>query len=83
MVVEGGFGPFFSCLIVCNEDRRSSSRDSKVSRRCSIGAVSGNSSMVVHNVGISHSIGRVASIPWTEVEQCKTSGSFDCRAIIP
>jgi hypothetical protein len=55
---------FLSTSLCCNEDRRSSSSDSKVSKRYSIGLVLGNSSMVVRNVGISHSIGRVASIPW-------------------
>jgi hypothetical protein len=55
---------FLASLLCCNEDRQSSSSDSKVSRRCSIGAVSGNSLMAVHNVGIFHLIGRVELIPW-------------------
>ena len=55
---------FLDVSLCLNEDRRSSSSDSKVNKHFSIGAVSGNSSMVVSNVGISHSIGRVASIPW-------------------
>jgi hypothetical protein len=56
---------FLVASLCCNEDRRSSSRDSKVSRHCSIREVSGKSSMLVLNMGISHSIGSVASIPWT------------------
>jgi hypothetical protein len=55
---------FLAALLCCNEDRLSSSSDSKVNRHYSIGVVSGKSSMAVCNVGISHSIGRVASIPW-------------------
>jgi hypothetical protein len=55
---------FLVVSLCLNEDRQSSSSDSKVNKHCSIGAVSGNSSMVVSNVGISHSIGMVASIPW-------------------
>jgi hypothetical protein len=34
--------------------------------------------MVVRNVGISHSMGRVDEMKW-----CKTGGGFDCRVIIP
>jgi hypothetical protein len=56
---------FLASSLCCNEDRRSSSSDSKVSRHFSIGEVSGKSLMVVREVGISHSIGRVSSIPWT------------------
>jgi hypothetical protein len=56
---------FLAASLCCNEDQRSSKSDSKVSRCCSIGAMPGKISMVVHNVGILHSIGRVASIPWT------------------
>jgi hypothetical protein len=58
------FDHFLAASLFCNEDQRSSSSDSKFSKHCSIGAVSGNSSMAVRNVGISHSMGRVASIPW-------------------
>jgi hypothetical protein len=56
---------FLVASLCCNEDQRSSSSDSKVSRCFSIREVLGKSSMAVLNVGISHSIGRVASIPWT------------------
>jgi hypothetical protein len=55
---------FLAVSLCLNEDQGSSSSDSKVNKHFSIGAVSGNSSMVVSNVGTSHSIGRVASIPW-------------------
>jgi len=55
---------FLAVSLCLNEDKRSSSSDCKVNKHCSIGAVSGNSSMVVSNVGISHSIRRVALIPW-------------------
>jgi hypothetical protein len=56
---------FLAASLFYNEDRRSSSNDSQVNIHCSIRVVSGNISMVVHNVGISHSIGRVDLVPWT------------------
>jgi hypothetical protein len=64
MMVKVALDHFLAASLCCNEDQQSSSSDSKISRHCSIGEVSGKSSMAVHNMGISHSIGRVASIPW-------------------
>jgi len=55
---------FLDASLCLNEDQRSSSSDSKLNKHCSIGAVLTNISMVVCNMGISHSISRVASIPW-------------------
>jgi hypothetical protein len=59
------FDHFLATSLFCNEDRHSSSRDSKFSKHFSIGGVSGNSSIAVRKVGIFHSMGRVASTPWT------------------
>jgi hypothetical protein len=56
---------FLAASLFYNEDRPSSSNESKVSKNFSIGAVSGNISMAVCNMGISHLMGRVALIPWT------------------
>jgi hypothetical protein len=55
---------FVYASLCLNEDQRSSSSDSKVNNHFSIGAVSINNSMEVRNVGISHLIWGVASIPW-------------------
>jgi hypothetical protein len=54
---------FLVAWLFCDEYQRYSSNDSKVRKHYSIGAVSGNISMVVHSMGISLSIGRVDSIP--------------------
>jgi hypothetical protein len=62
---------FLAASLCCNEDQGSSSSDSKLSRHYSIGEVSGNSSITVCNVWISHSIGRVSSIPWTRWNSVK------------
>jgi hypothetical protein len=42
---------FLAASLFCNEERQSSSSDSNFNKRCSIGVVSGNSSMEVHKVG--------------------------------
>ena len=55
---------FLDASLCLNEDQRSYSSDSKVKKHFSTGAVSSNSSMVVRNLVISHSIWWVASIPW-------------------
>jgi hypothetical protein len=43
---------FLVASLFCNEDHRSSSRDSKESKHCSMGVVSGRILIAVHNVGI-------------------------------
>jgi hypothetical protein len=63
---------FLAASLCCNEYRQSSSSNSKVSKRYNIGAVSGNILMAVRNVGISHSRGRVASIPWMRWNSVKS-----------
>jgi hypothetical protein len=55
---------FLVASLFYNEDRRSSSSDSKFSKHCSIGVVSSKSSIAMCEVGISHSMRRVASTPW-------------------
>ena len=55
---------FLDASLCLNEDQRSSLSDSNFNKDCSIGVVLSNISMVVCNVGISHSIWRVSSIPW-------------------
>jgi hypothetical protein len=57
------FDHFLATSFFYKEDRRYSYNESKVSKRYCIGAVSGNISMAVHSVGISHSMGRSDSIP--------------------
>jgi hypothetical protein len=58
------FDHFLVSSLFYNEDRRSSSSDSKFNKNFYIGAMSGNSSIAVCKVGISHSMGRVALTPW-------------------
>jgi hypothetical protein len=67
---------FLVASLCFNEDRRSSSSESKVRRSCSIRAVSSKSSMEVRNMGISHSIWRVAWIPWTRWNGVKIVAFF-------
>jgi hypothetical protein len=54
---------FFFASLFCREVWQYSSKEIILSNRCSIGVVSGRSSIVVRSVGISHSMGMMDSTP--------------------
>jgi len=72
MLIIRNLGVSFHGLLCCREVFRSSSMRPKKRSHWAKVVVSGRRSMALCRVGISHSIGRTTSIPWTRWKGVKS-----------